>query len=140
MTEQIYTDLACARILLRLYRLLDDGAGDSAIIDLFWPDAMWEREQPTFGHDEMRISLNKRSKTRFVRHLITNIIIDNIAEHQARAVAYLMVYQVDDGGVPQLPLPLPLPLVFGSLIVTFEQRLEIWKIKELKFNREFTRS
>jgi len=129
---------------MAFYRALD-GNQDSEALAQFAEDAAWHRKTPARGHAAIADALRKRSATRRVRHVITNISVlyDDVGETPECAVlhAYVTVYEADPGEVTQEPLEMPVPKLLGRVQMALKQAGTGtgWLIRDLRTTTDFAK-
>lgn len=127
----------CAQLLTRFFNDFDLWRYD-AMADAFAPDGIWHRMgKASQGRAAILETLNARSATQSVRHVVTNIQIDVKDDRSADFVLYITAYQHDTGAKPTAP-----PKIRGpSLVLSVPGRLTkagaTWKIAEMSMNRAF---
>ncbi len=95
-----------------------DGFDIEAALRIVGDDIEWIRESGTIrGREGVRRVLEARPRNRCTRHLVSNLVIDLLDEHTARARCDVVVYQgsTDSG--------LPLAVSGPSLLLTNEDNL-----------------
>ena len=124
------TELACRRLVIASYSLMDQGRYEETAA-LFTADAVWVRGgKPVAGRDAILSSLKQRPTTDVSRHLLTNVLIEAREGDEASATACFMPLRGtkrEDGTVatPQITN-------VGDLNYRFRKEGDRWKISHLQ--------
>jgi hypothetical protein len=127
----------CAQLLTRFFNDFDLWRYD-AMADAFAPDGVWHRMgKASQGRTAILETLNARSTTQAVRHVVSNIQIDVKDAASAEFLLYITAYQHDTGTKPTAP-----PKIRGpSLVLSVPGKLSKigadWKIASMAMNRAF---
>jgi hypothetical protein len=128
----------CAQLLTRFFNDFDQWRY-GAMADAFAPDGVWHRMgKASQGRAAVLETLNARSTTQAVRHVVTNIQVDVKDDRAADFLLYITAYQHDTGTKPAAT-----PKIRGpSLVLSVPGRLvrtgdDGWKIAEMSMNRAF---
>jgi hypothetical protein len=126
----------CAQVLTRFFNHFDAWRYD-AMAGLFAPDGVWHRMGKQLRGSAIVETLNARSRTQVVRHVITNVQVDVTGETSAEFVLYVTAYQHDTGTKPTAPPKIRAPYL---LLVVPGQMTKVgddWRIASMAMNREF---
>ncbi len=108
--------------------------------DLFGEDGVWDRSDvgPQIGREQIMKFFDRHSKTLFVRHVVSNILIDVEDKDSANSVTYITLYRYDDGEkTPEPPVPLTGPFMVAEWHDNFKRTIEGWKIATRKSKAGF---
>lgn len=118
---------ACHQLTMHLWSRLD-ARNYSATAALFVDDGIWvRRNAPCQGHKAIIASLEQRSKTMQIRHIVSNLTIEFDESKVAQLCHYLTVYQYDDGVAVQVPAPLGAPFAVMTNSATAVQQRGQWR-------------
>lgn len=126
-------EAACTRLMAQ-YCLGLDTFDDDGILGLFVREGAWLRpghlrpHDPTIeGRDAIRHYLAGRERTLFMRHIVTNAVVDVIDAAHANGISYWTVYKAENH-VAGTVAPLTGPFAIGEY--RDEYRLEDghWRI------------
>lgn len=132
MTEVL--SIAASNFLLGFYQALDEGRFDDVAAS-FAECGEWHRQDKTLvGPAEVKAAFDGRSPTLRVRHVVSNLIIDQ-QQDGARFNLYITLYsgQGETGSVPAITGP-SMVLESGGKLV---RKGESWKVQSKKTNRLF---
>jgi hypothetical protein len=111
--ERSLIERACERLVVEYCHLVDGGEA-SKIADQFTEDGVWTLDGHALtGRSEMRRAFQAvdDNKSRALRHVCTNIVVDVIDANNATGLSYLTLFQHDgpaDRAVSQLEPPVML--------------------------------
>lgn len=126
---EVVMQLACTRLVHRLYGMLDEHAYGQ-LDEVFTPDAAWTRlGHQTHGLPAITTLLGQRPADLATRHLIGNAVVDADGPGAARGRFYLTVLRCH-GVAPDAPRPLfiPGPWRMSVLHTRFRQTDGGWRI------------
>ena len=108
-TKRIEIEHLCAR-LVTAYCLTIDVNDYPAFMELFAPDAEWQRPAPLpllRGHAEFRQYLDSRDTSILLRHVPSNVQVDVIDADNAKGISYVTAYRCPNykGGVAPMEGP-----------------------------------
>jgi hypothetical protein len=121
---------ACARLIAQYCHLIDGGEA-SRVGELFANDGVWASAETTMtGQAEITRAFRRREadKGRISRHVCANILIDVIAENQARGVCCFTLYR-HDGELGRARAPSMAPTMIGEYLDQFVRTAEGWRIR-----------
>jgi hypothetical protein len=118
--ENIKVTESCRDAICRFFYYLDEWRYDD-MLRLMTKDAIWIRQGETLnGQTAVRLALEKRSAKQRIRHIITNLIVDQHDEKTAFATSYLTSYKHDEArdiaGAAQISGPFRLLLIQTSFV------------------------
>ncbi|MGZ5998958.1 MAG: nuclear transport factor 2 family protein [Rhizomicrobium sp.] len=126
----------CAQLLTRFFNYFDQWRYDD-MAALFAPDGVWHRAGKSLKRGDIVETLNTRSRTQTVRHVVTNTQVDVVDASNAKFVLYVTAYMHDTGTKatrpPKIQSPYLLLVVSGTLVKVGND----WKIANMSMNREF---
>ena len=129
-TIQIDAELACQRLAIAAYSLMDQGLYDETAA-LFTEDAVWVRGgRPAAGRPAILASLNQRPAGDVSRHLVTNVLVRVQSDSEATATACFVPLRGarrDDGTVATPPVT-----NVGDLVFRFRREADGWRIAHLQ--------
>lgn len=124
------TEMACQRLVIGSYSLMDQGRYDEASA-LFTDDAIWVRGgRPVVGRASILNSLRQRPQSDISRHIITNIFVEGVSNHDAKATAYLIPFRGSKGEDGSAATP-PINSI-GDVFYQFRRHEGSWLIKYLR--------
>jgi uncharacterized protein (TIGR02246 family) len=131
LPQDLAAQLACERLLVRLFHCLD--ARDyEAVAACFTEDALWLRQGKELrGPTQVLEALQQRTATIHVHHLLTNIDVRLIGKNQAKSIAYMMVYRSDTGRPPQFPIKAAGPELVAVCTAEYRRGSEGWRVTGL---------
>ena len=139
MDDNLKIEINCIRLSTAFYRALDENL-DRKVLAYFSANGIWHRAgKPVKAGEELATALNKRSATRRVRHVLTNVMVDCESTVNAKVFAYLTVYESDSGVAVQGPMDMPTPKMLGRIEMALAQEVGEWKITELRTLPDFTK-
>jgi hypothetical protein len=126
--ERLQISRACERLSYDYARWVDLGHAARAA-SLFTDDAVLTLSSgPLAGADEISAFFEKRQGAAVVsRHVITNVAIDVVNEHEARGTAYLTFYREPADG--DGPVKLKGPLFVGHYEDEYTLTPEGWRFR-----------
>jgi uncharacterized protein (TIGR02246 family) len=117
--ERLLAERECERLVMR-YSLAVNSWDIDAFVDLFTPDAVWQRPKVAAlrGHDEIRAFMQSQPLERTLRHVdgLCMVTIDDDGR-TAASISQTTVY--DTPGIHDLPAPLRQP----HMVVEYRDRL-----------------
>lgn len=119
----------CAWLAIAAYSLMDQGKYEETAA-LFTTDAVWVRGGvPVTGRDAILAALHKRPATELSRHLVSNVLVQEITAETARATAVFVPLRgpLRDDGTVQMP---GLSSA-GDLEFEFRRESHGWRISRL---------
>jgi ketosteroid isomerase-like protein len=120
---------SCEWLAMAAYSLMDQGQYE-ATADLFTTDAVWVRGGvPVTGPEAILAALHKRPATDLSRHLVTNVLIQDVDGDTARGTAVFVPLRGairDDGTVALGGIS-----AVGDLEFAFRREGGRWKISAL---------
>ena len=126
----------CTRTLTQFFNFFDQWRYDD-MVALFAPGGVWHRQGKALQGEAIKATLELRSRTQTVRHVITNIQVDVVDAVRAEFILYVTAYMHDSGtkaaAVPKIQMPYLLLVVPGGLV----NISGVWKIAHMSMNREF---
>jgi hypothetical protein len=139
-------EFACMKACTSFYRALDENR-DEDVLARFAEDGVWHRNQPARGLGEIAAALQKRSTTRRIRHVLTNVLVERIAAQgtltsgapAAHLSAYLAAYEADTGVAVEGPMSMPAPKLLGRIDMVMAESGGEWKIRELRTLLDFVK-
>jgi hypothetical protein len=127
----------CAQLLTRFFNDFDQWRYD-AMAAAFAPDGVWHRMgKASQGRAAILETLNARSTTQTVRHVVTNIQVDVKGAGSAEFLLYITAYQHDSGTKPSTPAKIRGPGLVLSVPGTLAKIGPDWKIASMAMNRVF---
>lgn len=142
MTSAVSRDVAraiewdCTRTLTQFFNFFDQWRYDD-MVALFSPGGVWHRQGKALQGEAIKATLEQRSRTQTVRHVITNVQVDVVDAMTAQFVLYVTAYMQDSGKkpdkVPKIQMPHLLLVVPGKMANVGGA----WKIAHMSMNREF---
>ncbi|WP_231639183.1 nuclear transport factor 2 family protein [Sphingomonas profundi] len=130
MNDDLECTVACERLAIASYSLMDHGRYDAAVA-LFTKDGVWVRGGvPCAGRDAILASLNQRPEGDISRHIVTNVLVTRISDTEADATALFVPLRgrPDEQGIA----PLSPAAMIGDLVFRFERVAGVWLIRELR--------
>jgi hypothetical protein len=119
----------CAWLAIAAYSLMDLGKYEETA-SLFTSDAVWVRGGvPVTGRDAILAALHKRPATDLSRHLVTNVLVQDVTAQSARATAVFVPLRGPlrpDGTVEMTGLS-----SVGDLEFEFRREAQGWRISRL---------
>lgn len=119
----------CAWLAVAAYSLMDQGQYEETA-NLFTADAVWVRGGvPVTGRDAILAALNKRPASDLSRHLVSNVLVQDVTPSTARATAVFVPLRGpvrDDGTVAMQPVS-----SLGDLEFEFRREGDGWRISRL---------
>jgi hypothetical protein len=129
-SEQLATIIACTQLVNRFANLNDANEFD-ALGELFVPDCVFARpldpNNPIHGRDAF-VAMMKGRGARFLRHVMSNIVIDPVSADEATGLCYITLYATTDVDRP-LPMIADAKIHIGEYRDTFVRTAEGWKFK-----------
>ncbi|KXU29421.1 hypothetical protein A0J57_18595 [Sphingobium sp. 22B] len=119
--ERTMTDHGAAQQLILRYWNALDRRDYPAMLDLLTEDVEWKVSAMCEGRAAVAAELEKRPSNMVVRHIISNIVVDDAPEGQE--VFFLLTAfgrLTEDGDKP--PYPLELPQILGDIRATVVER------------------
>jgi len=137
-SEQIASDgFQCAQVLNRFFYYLDEFRYED-LVGLMLEDGTWFRQgQSLRGRGQILGTLNERSRTQRIRHIITNTVVDVAEPGKAVGTAYLTVYKFDDGSELTRPPTIDAPFRISLVQVKFTKVSDKWLIAEQHIAPQF---
>ncbi|CAN5738968.1 hypothetical protein BH09PSE5_BH09PSE5_00590 [soil metagenome] len=134
-----HQELQCLSTLTRFYRCLD-GFRYQDMMALMAPGAVWHRQGEVLtSPDAMIAALSKRSATRSIVHLLTNLFVESGDGTQATVRGYQTAYAFDDGTQRTGPAPLEGASSIASIEATLTNVDGQWLIRQLGSTKLFAR-
>ena len=130
-TDSLLDELACERVLIRLFHCLDarDYEGVAAC---FTEDSLWLRQGKELrGPAQVLKALQQRTPTIHVHHLLTNIEVRLTDPTRARSIAYMTVYRSDTGKAPVFPIEVPGPELVAVCSGELRRAGDQWRVTRL---------
>jgi hypothetical protein len=126
------------QLVHRFYYYLDERRYQD-LVDLMRRDAVWHRQGKILrGREEVMAALNQRPASQVIRHVITNMFLDQESEGDVRLIAYLTAYKYDDGTMTTTrPLSIDAPFRFLLIKKHFVRDGGRWWIVESEGTAEF---
>ena len=132
--ERTAIEHACARLVLQLFSGMDDLRYDR-VTDAFAPDGVWHRAGKTLrGRAEILAAMNERDPKRFVRHIISNQVVDVTDDDRATGRCYVTAYA---GPADDEPRTINAPWLILTFTATFARSGGAWSIAEARIVRDF---
>jgi hypothetical protein len=131
MTSSMLDQLACAKVLGRLFHRLDsfDYPGVAA---QFSESCEWHRQGKVLrSHADIIAALQLRPKHLFVQHILHDVVCDPIDDTRMSGFAYMSVFRKEFDSPPQIPLPAERPDMLISWKAEFERQGDQWRITHL---------
>ncbi|MGE0802207.1 MAG: nuclear transport factor 2 family protein [Lautropia sp.] len=131
---------ACIAVVTRFFANLD--ASDyQGIQDLMLPDAEWHRQGKVLKPGPGLLDeLGKRSLTRTVIHVLTNLDARYTGPDGALVTGYMTAYAYDNGKAIEAPAPLEGPSSIGGVHVDLRRAGGTWRIAKSRSRPIFKRS
>ena len=127
----------CTQVLTRFFNYFDQWRYED-MADLFAPDGVWHRQgQALRGKGAVVATLNTRSRTQSVRHVVTNMQVDIVDAAAAEFVLYVTAYMHDSGVRATKPPKIQSPYLLLVVPGVLTKLREDWKIASMTMNREF---
>jgi hypothetical protein len=137
-SEQVASDaFQCAQVLNRFFYYLDEFRYED-LVALMPEDGTWFRQgQLLRGRGQILATLNERSRTQRIRHIITNTVVDVAEPGKAVGTAYLTVYKFDDGTELKRSPTIEGPFRISLVQVKFTKASDKWLIAEQHIAPQF---
>lgn len=126
----------CTQLLTRFFNLFDQWRYDD-MAALFAPDGVWHRAGKSLKQDDIVDTLNTRSRTQTVRHVVTNTQVEVVDATSADFILYVTAYMHDTGEKPTRPPKIQSPYLLLVVPGTLTKIGDDWKIASISMNREF---
>jgi len=108
--------------------------------DLMAADGVWERQgRQLRGPDGAFAILEERPPGRTTLHLLTNVLVDLVAEGRADAVFYITTLRHDGAEPPRGPVPIDLPSSAYIFHAALRRTPEGWRIAAMRSEQIFVR-
>ncbi|MFA7668961.1 MAG: nuclear transport factor 2 family protein [Burkholderiaceae bacterium] len=121
----------CGNQVMLFFRHLDERDYD-ALAGLLTPDAIWHRQGKQLrGPAEALQALQLRSPTMHIVHIITNLVVDRIDEHDCLMRGYMLVVRHEAGQALDGPAPLDGIDSIRTIHVALKRGDTGWLINEL---------
>ena len=131
---------ACEALSIAYARAVDFRDYDY-FVTLFTEDGVLDTGKPREGRAAIADSLTRRPDELRSRHVITNIYIDVLNEHEARGISYLTLYRhIGPESLKGEPIDFDGPAGIGHYEDRFEKTDEGWKFKRRKLHFAFRRA
>lgn len=131
---------ACISTVIRFFGALDNNAYED-MMAMMSTDAQWHRQGEILRPGQAMLdALNRRSPTRTVIHVLTNLDARERGEGQIVVTGYSTAFQFDDGQHRSAPLPLDAPSSISAVHVKLKQVSAVWKLALSKSRPLFRRS
>lgn len=125
------------QLVFRYFYCLDE-LDYEGMLRLLSPDIHWSRLGiESRGIDEVRASLQGRSTTRRIRHVLTNNVMLERQGDRARGICYITSYMFENHQPVTEPPRIRSPFLMNVLHCGFTRRPEGWRISELKLDIQF---
>lgn len=128
LLQSLLDERACASVVQR-YGTLADGDDVDSFVDLFTPDAVWQRADGNVycGHEQIRTVFAGRSAGGFSCHLICNVMV-SLSGNKATAQSAAVVLKSSVAGKPCTITPaVAMASYVDSLIRCYDGRWRIAK-------------
>jgi len=118
--ENLKVTESCRDAICRFFYYLDEWRYDD-MLRLMTKDAIWIRQGETLnGQLAIHAALNRRNAKQRIKHVITNLIVDQLQNRAASATSYLTSYKHDEArdieGAAQISGPFRLLLIQTSFV------------------------
>ena len=131
---------ACEALSIAYARAVDFRDYDY-FVTLFTEDGVLDTVKPREGRAAIADSLTRRPDELRSRHVITNIYIDVLNEHEARGISYLTLYRhIGPESLKGEPIDFDGPAGVGHYEDRFEKTDDGWKFKRRKLHFAFRRA
>ncbi len=135
---QVADRVLCLDVVKRFYLYLDQSRYTD-LVALMSAEAEWLRQGNVLsGHAVIVHALEKRSKTRAIVHLLSNMWVEIASPSQATVHGYQVAYSYDNGSVLSGPAPLHAPGSIAAVRVDVVKEQDIWWISHVASTRLFT--
>ena len=139
---RLLAERACERLMTDYTRFVDFGEA-GRIADLFTADGIWEADGVQMvGRDAIRAGFSARQgvERRTSRHVCTNVAVDVLGPHEARALSYLVNYRHDSrSGTAERPAPVDHPKFVGEYHDRFVHTADGWRFAHRRCDLAFVR-
>lgn len=136
--SQALAHIACSQVVLEFMARFD--AGDAAAAAaLFAPDGRWQRADGLLqGREALEQLIRARKPATVVRHVLTNLRTEVVAEDRAVVRAYVLLFKHETaGGAPAFPVPLDGVAGFGRYVDELRRTEDGWLIEAKSSVSEF---
>jgi hypothetical protein len=135
--ERFVIEAECARLINRFMWLLD-AFDEGGLVALFAPDCTYSRAgKEITGIDDLRATLERRSRDQTTRHVCTNIVIDAADRDHASGKACCLVFRHRGLPIPGQPAPLRVPESLLLFDAAFVRTPAGWRIAKWRTERAF---